>query len=447
MFGGMFGSGQRSDAPLPTFTDDAPSWEKLDARLRELEPREERNEFDLKKEGRGGSNHKANLRLFDAPEGTKPLVTLYRDQAAWCPYSFKTWYQIEEKRIPYEVVKNPLSCYGSKSPEFFRVSPSGQMPVAIIKGRVVSESSLIMEQLEAEFPSNNPLLPPAGSKERERVAVLLRLERRLFSSWFSWLTSRASGGGAAKEMDELFKLVDAELKASGGPYFLGPNLSLVDVIYSPFLERMAASLPYFKGFEARSSKYPHLLRWYESMDLRPAYAGIKSDYYTHCHDLPPQIGNCFFTPEAQPFTQEIDGGCWDVSKDPATCLEPMLPADPLEARRDAVRNLLDNHDNVVKFACRGAGSEGVPAVRAELADPNASPNLSLVPPVDYALRIVVHNLLETSPTSLRKEGLPAPDKLAQCLAYLRDRVGVPRDMTVHGARQFRAFLNLAISQL
>ena len=86
-------------------------------------------------------------------------------------------------------------------------------------------------------------------------------------------------------------------------------------------------------------------------------------------------------------------------------------------------------------------------MRAEVADRKASPNLSLVPPVDYALRIVVHNLLESSPTSLRKEGLPAHDKVAQCLAYLRDRVGVPRDMTVHGARQFRAFLNLAISQL
>ena len=28
-----------------------------------------------------------------------------------------------------------------------------------------------------------------------------------------------------------------------------------------------------------------------------------------------------------------------------------------------------------------------------------------------------------------------------CLLYLRERIGVPRDMTVHGARQFRAHIN------
>ena len=50
------------------------------------------------------------------------------------------------------------------------------------------------------------------------------------------------------------------------------------------------------------------------MDARPSYRGIKSDYYTHCHDLPPQIGRCLFLPEAEPFTAEIDGGAWSVTK-------------------------------------------------------------------------------------------------------------------------------------
>ena len=66
--------------------DTALSWEELNTKLRNIEPPEERIEFDSIATGRSRANHKANIRLFDAPEGTIPEVTLYRDTAGWCPY-------------------------------------------------------------------------------------------------------------------------------------------------------------------------------------------------------------------------------------------------------------------------------------------------------------------------------------------------------------------------
>ena len=48
-------------------------------------------------------------------------------------------------------------------------------------------------------------------------------------------------------MDTLLKSVNKELEKSGGPYFLGNDISLVDIKFTPFLERAAASLPYYKG--------------------------------------------------------------------------------------------------------------------------------------------------------------------------------------------------------
>ena len=48
-------------------------------------------------------------------------------------------------------------------------------------------------------------------------------------------------------MDRLLQSVDTELSATDGPYFLGNDISIVDVMFTPFLERMAASLPYYKG--------------------------------------------------------------------------------------------------------------------------------------------------------------------------------------------------------
>ena len=43
---------------------------------------------------------------------------------------------------------------------------------------------------------------------------------------------------------------------------------------------------------AAQGRWPNLERWFEAMEARPAYAGFKSDHYTHVHDLPPQLGGC-----------------------------------------------------------------------------------------------------------------------------------------------------------
>lgn len=36
-----------------------------------------------------------------------------------------------------------------------------------------------------------------------------------------------------------------------GPYFMGSELSLVDVTFTPMLERIAASMAYYKGYYIR----------------------------------------------------------------------------------------------------------------------------------------------------------------------------------------------------
>ena len=80
-------------------------------------------------------------------------------------------------------------------------------------------------------------------------------------------------------MNSLLMEVERELGVTNGPYFLGEDISLVDIMFTPFLERMSASLPYFKGFVLRGNvNYPNLQRWFAAMDERESYRGIKSDY-------------------------------------------------------------------------------------------------------------------------------------------------------------------------
>jgi glutathione S-transferase len=53
--------------------------------------------------------------------------------------------------------------------------------------------------------------------------------------------------------------------------------------------------------------WPALERWFAAMDSRGTYAGMKSDFYTHCHDLPPQLGGCAFNQDGPAVAAQIDG--------------------------------------------------------------------------------------------------------------------------------------------
>lgn len=56
-----------------------------------------------------------------------------------------------------------------------------------------------------------------------------------------------------KQFIETMREVETALGSEGGPFFLGKELSLVDIVFAPFLERIVASIPYYKGEQLRGS--------------------------------------------------------------------------------------------------------------------------------------------------------------------------------------------------
>ncbi|CAK8989347.1 unnamed protein product [Durusdinium trenchii] len=423
--------------------DKAPSWDELKSAL-EAEASPELKDFRTNLAEGHVANAMAKLRVFGQGAEATKRVTLYRDSASWCPYCHKVWMLLEEKQIPYNVKKVSMSCYGDKPADFIAMQPNGQIPVAVIDGTVLRSSDAIIErvlQMPGASPQMDQQLDPF---DHPQSTNLLRLERMLFSSWLGWLCR----GGGRSDFERTLRKVEDTLAASGGPYFLGERFSLVDIMYTPFIERAVASLAYFKGYNIREKLlFPAINRWFDAMETRDSYRATKSDYYTHSHDLPPQLGGCQSEPGGQEIREAVDGGDWKLPL--KTSVEPEWSwISSRDARHEAAERLIHNHEAVSRFAARAKSGPGFPPAWAELADPNAKPAEKWVPIIDIFLRHAVDLLLSgdaeaadrDEPTPERQRAWAAAEEslaslgredradLAECLRYLQQRVGVPRDM-------------------
>lgn len=160
------------------------------------------------------------------------------------------------------------------------------LPALELDGRVITESDVILEALEKEFG------PLAHSMTDPEVIPLRRLERALFSAWCQWLCypakSQAQENHNRKYFEHVVKVVEDTLAATPGPFFLG-DFSVADVVFVPYVERMNASLYYYKGYTLRGVNNPNLATWFKALEQRQTYRGTQSDFHTHSHDLPPQM--------------------------------------------------------------------------------------------------------------------------------------------------------------
>jgi glutathione S-transferase len=347
----------------------------------------------------GVTNSQATLRLFNNQE-SDVRVTLYRDLHAWCPYCQKVWLWLEEKKIPYRIKKVTMFCYGIKEQWYKKIVPSGMLPAIELEGRIITESDDILIALEQVYGSLN------YSMSDRKVIPLRQLERLLFRAWCNWLCYPAMLPGADKRNREQFTgvvaMVEEALAETPSPYFLD-DFSTADIVFTPYVERMNASLYYYKGYSLREEN-PRLSNWFDAMESRDTYRGTQSDFHTHSHDLPPQMGGCWSNQEKQTQINQnkVDNGSWFELPD-------VTYPEPETSRQEALQRVIKHRHNIIKV--------------------NPADNQLF----DEALRCALTNMM-------RGETCQPPVNSDAALRYLRDRISVPRDMSIYAAKQLRTAL-------
>ena len=352
----------------------------------------------------GPTNAQARLRLFEQPESAV-RVTLYRDHHAWCPYCQKVWLWLEEKQIPYRIDKVTMFCYGEKESWYKKKVPSGMLPALELDGRLITESDEILLALEQVFG------PLAWGMTDPVVLPLRRLERLLFRAWCTWLCYKARNQkeeeAHRQQFLEVVTLVEQALESTPGSYFLA-DFSSVDVVFTPYVERMNASLFYYKGYSLREVN-PHLGAWFTAMENRSTYRGTQSDFHTHAHDLPPQMGGCWAndSPETRLNQHCVDQGPW-------LGLPDVGYSEPETSRAEALARVLKHRHNLIAV------------------NPLAGESF------ETALRCALTYLMT-------EEECTPPPQSAAALRYLRDRISVPRDMSIYAAKRLREALEFTAS--
>ncbi|KAG1672622.1 hypothetical protein FOA52_002102 [Chlamydomonas sp. UWO 241] len=353
---------------------------------------------------------------IDASEST----ILFRDTNAWCPFCERVWFALLEKGVPFETVFINL---GAKPDWYKEMVPTALTPAAKVNGKIVWESMVILDALEAAHPQPAllPLNPDLAASAKSLMAACDN--QGVGSAGYMFLLGRPFGADSAtpsppvEELKAVFEsklaAIEEALGVCDGPWFM-PEFSLVDIAYTPSLERMAVLLPHKRGFALRGNpKYPRLSAWFDALESRPAYQAVRTDAETHIQ----------------------------LSKRRFRMDMPVAPSARTPGQLEAGSKLAANHSAVVADVLKNAGllpggddsaHQTFVASVVELTVYNLAAHLLGTPP-----QVADAPADEDEPAKKARVARTSA-VTAATLAFLRCRVTSPRDMRASGAEAFRA---------
>ena len=187
-----------------------------------------------------------------------------------CPYAQRVRMALIEKGIPFVLTEVDLY----NKPDWFKaISPTGKVPLLRHGDALIYESRIINEYIEDAFP-DRPLLP-ADPDLRARARIWIDYcDSHLMPALHALIGDRHTPEKQIKNRQvvrERLLFIEREglRKLSDGPYWLGADVSLIDLQFMPFFERFPC---YVELWDAPlPAECSRLIAWIDLMRTRDSH--------------------------------------------------------------------------------------------------------------------------------------------------------------------------------
>lgn len=221
------------------------------------------------------------MAFFTARSHSGPALTKITFFAnSFCPFAQRIWIALEIKGIPYQMVEvMPVHLDSYQPPELMEVNPEGHIPCIRHGNWGIWESGVVMEYLE-DLAMGHSLMPLGNPQLRAHCRLWTdHINRKILPSFYSLLLTPPPGPPPEQPTDTdnmdlngsaqvaahanaataaqhsmliatLQKNITALVNASHatGPFFLGNEISFVDVVFAPWIIRLSRVLSYYRNF-------------------------------------------------------------------------------------------------------------------------------------------------------------------------------------------------------
>lgn len=187
-----------------------------------------------------------------------------------CPYAQRSWIALLELGIAYEPVAIELG-KDNKTDWFRAMNPNGTVPTIKHGETIVYESLIVNEYLCEVFGGD---LMPSTPGDRARARILMsRCDSKLVKLGYSYLSHQRTEDAAKDDqlrshLEDELRFLDLAISDNKGTYFLGETLTLADIAFIPFFQRMNVALNRFKNFQIESLDLTHLHAWLDAIAHR-----------------------------------------------------------------------------------------------------------------------------------------------------------------------------------